>query len=183
MRWRLMVVTVLLSSTLVGCDKLPLDKLPFIGKKSGDTTAVDTATQIAAAPAAPDSAQVPPEPQAAATPTPRPIVPTSTPARSRSGALFDEPWFPTDTGTVQPGMSREEVIAVWGEPEAESGAGTRWYLYFRNGCEVTCGTFDVVFLDGGGVVDAIVRGQGHTYGGNSSSPMGRVAAYSPPLGR
>lgn len=87
--------------------------------------------------------------------------------------LVDEPWTPVFTGAVSPGMSRADVIAVWGEPVAEGAAGTWEYLYFRNGCEVTCGTFDVVMLEVGQVVDAIVRGPGHTYTGVSSSPPGR----------
>jgi NifU-like protein involved in Fe-S cluster formation len=67
-------------------------------------------------------------------------------------------------------MSRADVLAVWGKPAAERTADDRDYLYYRNGCEATCGTFDVVFLENGQVVDAIVRGRGHTYAGTSSSP-------------
>ena len=109
-----------------------------------------------------------PAPQATA---PRPV--------SRAGSQ-DEPWTPTHTGTVSPGMTRDDVIAVWGEPIVERQAGNASFMYFRNGCEVSCGTFDVVFLDGGQVVDAIVRGQGHTYTGQSSSPPDRVAAPTLP---
>ena len=87
--------------------------------------------------------------------------------------LVDEPSTPTSTGTVSPGMTREQVMAVWGEPVVERSAGAWTYLFFRNGCEVSCGTFDVVFLQDGQVVDAIVRGEGHTYAGVSSSPAGR----------
>ena len=61
-----------------------------------------------------------------------------------------------------------------GVPVAERTQGNHTYLYFRNGCEVTCGTFDVVFLDDDQVVDAIVRGQGHSYSGVSSSPTART---------
>jgi hypothetical protein len=78
-------------------------------------------------------------------------------------------------------MTREQVIALWGLPVAERSVGDRNYLYFRNGCEVTCGTFDVVFLEGGQVVDAIVRGPGHNYAGTSSSPRDRIAAFTPPV--
>ena len=93
---------------------------------------------------------------------------------------MDEPWTPIDTGTVMPGMSREQVITVWGIPEAERVTGSRGYLYFRNGCEVSCGTFDVVLLENGQVVDAIVRGPGHNYAGTSSSPPGRAATPTVP---
>lgn len=114
-----------------------------------------------------------------ATPTPPPAAPVR---RAPARPLVDEPWNPTDTGTVTPGMTREEVIAVWGPPVAERVAGSWTYLYFRNGCEASCGTFDLVFLDQGVVVDAITRGPGHTYAGVSSSPMGRAAAPTPPSG-
>ena len=77
-------------------------------------------------------------------------------------------------------MFRADVIAVWGEPVAERETGARQYLYFRNGCEVTCGTFDVVFLEDGAVVDVIARGPGHTYAGTSSSPVGRIPAPTAP---
>jgi hypothetical protein len=92
----------------------------------------------------------------------------------------DEPWVPLDTGAVAPGMTREDVIAVWGVPVSERADGTWQYLYFRNGCEVTCGTFDVVFLENGQVVDAVVRGPGHTYLGASSSPADRKPEPSLP---
>jgi hypothetical protein len=78
-------------------------------------------------------------------------------------------------------MTRAEVVAVWGEPIAERAVGSWTYLYYRNGCEVSCGTFDVVFLDNGQVVDAVVRGPGHTYAGVSSSPPDRPAAFTPPV--
>ena len=96
-------------------------------------------------------------------------------AEQMGQAMVDEPWTPASTGTVTPRMTREQVIAVWGQPVVARSAGAWMYLYFRNGCEVTCGTFDVVFLQDGQVVDAIVRGEGHTYAGVSSSPAGRVA--------
>jgi hypothetical protein len=107
------------------------------------------------------------------------------PVRQTAGpmpAADDEPWTPTHTGIVNPGMTREEVIGVWGPPVAERALGTWTYLYFRNGCEVSCGTFDVVFLENNAVVNAIVRGPGHTYGGTSSSPPGQEGRPTPPTG-
>jgi hypothetical protein len=80
-------------------------------------------------------------------------------------------------------MSREEVVGVWGEPVTERMADGRRYLFYRNGCEVTCGTFDVVFLEGGQVVDAIVRARGHTYSGTSTSPAGSEGVPTPPAGQ
>lgn len=94
--------------------------------------------------------------------------------------LADEPWTPMFTGTIDPGMTADQVMSTWGPPVAARTAGPWMYLYFRNGCEVTCGTFDVVFLQDGQVVDAIVRGQGHAYSGVSSSPPGRPALFTLP---
>ena len=78
-------------------------------------------------------------------------------------------------------MTREEVIEIWGEPVREAIAGNFGYLYFRNGCERRCGTFDVVFLDGGQVIDAVVRGRGHDYSGMSSSPTPNQPAFTAPV--
>jgi hypothetical protein len=89
---------------------------------------------------------------------------------------------PSRTGTVNPAMTRDEVIGVWGPPVAERATGAWTYLYFRNGCEVSCGTFDVVFLENGAVVNAIVRGPGHTYSGVSTSPPGQEGRATPPTG-
>ncbi|HEX9580387.1 MAG TPA: hypothetical protein VF970_04710 [Gemmatimonadales bacterium] len=142
---------------------LACDKLPFIGRK--DQPPPDTAQ---AAPPPPDTMMAA-EPVEAPSPPPIARMPAA-----------DEPWSPVDTGTVAPGMTRDDVIAVWGVPVAERTAGTRGYLYFRNGCEVSCGTFDVVLLENGQVVDAIVRGSGHSYAGTSSSPPGRQPTATPP---
>ena len=62
-----------------------------------------------------------------------------------------------DTGTIGPGMSERDVYALWGAPAAVRRAGEYTYLFFQNGCEYTCGTMDVVTLQSGTVVDAIVR--------------------------
>jgi hypothetical protein len=143
---------------LSGCDKIP-----FLAKKK-------------APPAQPAPAQPAPQPKApAAAPQP-----ASAPAPAARAARADEPWTPLDTGTVAPGMSREQVIALWGVPVAERSVEDRTYLYFRNGCEASCGTFDVVFLENGVVVDAIVRGPGHNYAGTSTSPPGRKGQRTRP---
>jgi hypothetical protein len=150
---------------LGGCDKLP--KIPFLSKKAPATTS--TTTNVAQAPK-PDTTKVAPAPAPAPKPArAAPVVP-----------LTDTPWTPVDTGTVSPGMTRDQVVAVWGVPVAERTQGAHTYLYFRNGCEVTCGTFDVVFLDDNQVVDAIVRGPGHTYSGVSSSPTARTPQEARP---
>jgi len=161
MRWPSMLAVSALVAGVSACDKIP-----FLGKKPAPPA--DSVAQVATAPdTTPDTTQAPPPPP---------------PTRQASApiALVDEPWIPVDTGTVAPGMTRDQVIAIWGIPVAERTADARAYLYFRNGCEVSCGTFDVVFLENDQVVDAIVRGEGHTYAGVSSSPPERQGQMTPP---
>jgi hypothetical protein len=93
--------------------------------------------------------------------------------------LRDVPYVSEDTGTVAPGMSEREIYAMWGSPAAVRRVNEYTYLFFRNGCEYTCGTMDVVTLQNGQVVDAIVRWEGHRYSGESSSPPGRVPFPNP----
>lgn len=162
MNWRMLTATALLSAAVTGCDSIP-----FLGKSDAPDT-----TQTAVQPAAADTGAVAvalpaPPPQRQQAPAVRPVA--------VAPLLVDEPWTPTDTGTVDPGMSLDQVIAIWGEPVTERAIGNWTYLYYRNGCEVTCGTFDVVFLMGDQVVDAIVRWPGHNYAGTSSSPPYRLA--------
>jgi len=168
MRWH-----TLLAVALLGLGSSACDKLPFVGKK-------EQATQPPAQPGAVAADTTPP----AATPPPAP-APAPPPARVGSSA-DEEPWTPTQTGTVNPGMTRDDVVAVWGPPVVERQLGDWTYLYFRNGCERRCGTFDVVLLQQGAVVDAIVRGAGHVYSGVSSSPPDRAPAptnvIEPPAG-
>src|SRR6185436_17665756 len=64
-------------------------------------------------------------------------------------------------------------------PAAVRRVGSYTYLFFRNGCEYTCGTMDVVTLENGRVVDAIVRWDGHRYSGESWSPVGKVPFANP----
>lgn len=152
MRWPSMVALAALALGLGACDKIP-----FLGKKP--PAPPDTTTKVATAP---DTTHPAPPPPRSAAP------------------LADEPWTPTDTGTVAPGMTRDQVISLWGVPVAERTLEGRTYLYFRNGCEVSCGTFDVVFLENDQVVDAIVRGPGHSYTGTSSSPPERKGQMTKP---
>jgi hypothetical protein len=82
----------------------------------------------------------------------------------------DVPYDSPDTGTVAPGMAEKDVYSLWGAPIAVRRQGEMTFLYFRNGCEYSCGTEDVVFLKNGRVVDAVLRWPGHGYSGQSSSP-------------
>lgn len=143
----------------------------------------DEAPEAAPDTAAPSEAAAPPD--TAAAPAEQPPQRGAAPAAPATVrvARVDEPWTPTDTGTIRPGMTRDEVLALWGPPVVERQAGAWTYLHFRNGCEVSCGTFDIVFLENGQVVDAIVRGEGHGYAGVSSSPPGREATPTLSAGR
>ena len=73
--------------------------------------------------------------------------------------------------SIDPGMSRDEVVAQLGRPVGERTTGPRTYLFYRNGCEQRCGMHDLVVLESGGVVDAIFRKAGRRYTGESSSPV------------
>ena len=169
MRWPTLVTAAVMSVGLTGCG--------FFGGDEEETpAATQEATPAATTPAEAELEEAPAlEQEPAGAPAQETRAQPTTPA-------VDRPWTPTASGTVDPGMTREQVIAVWGEPDAERAAEGWTYLYYRNGCEVTCGTDDIVFLQDGQVVDAIVRWSGHIYSGVSSSPPGRVAEATLPSG-
>ncbi|MCZ6917297.1 MAG: hypothetical protein O7I93_11010 [Gemmatimonadetes bacterium] len=187
----LVTVAALLS---LGCDKIPF--LNQMGDQAGQEESAQDTTPTTPAPA-PDSAQVEdtpqpqPQPEPAAEPEPepqpepRPVARPVARQRSRqaqrsSNDTGEVPWTPSATGTVRPGMTVDEVVGEWGAPAVRRDIRNRTYLFYRNGCERACGTFDVVLLEDGQVVDAIVRGRGHNYAGVSSSPPDRVAEFTPP---
>lgn len=85
-----------------------------------------------------------------------------------------------DVKTIRPGMSEAEVRTTWGEPVTGRKTGEYTYLFYQNGCLRACGTYDVVILQGGQVVDAIARGKDHHYDGVSSSPPDRAPHYTAP---
>ena len=126
------------------------------------------------------------EPAGSAQPTQEPAeqvpaqqAPATRPVNQVS-SIEEVPYTPEMSGVVDPGMTREQVIGVWGEPAQERQTGDRVYLYYRNGCENSCGTYDLVLLEGGEVVDAVVRHPAHVYSGVSSSPAGRQPQFTPP---
>lgn len=179
MRYSTLLAVGAAALSLTACDQVQnqMQKIPFLGKKAAPPEPVAEAPAPVETP--PPAATEPPPAPVAAQPEPAPARParvTPEPARS----LVEEPWTLIDAGPVAPGMTREEVIAAWGPPVAESASGNRTFLFYRNGVEVTRGTFDVVFLEDGQVIDAIVRAQGRRYTGLSSSPADRVAEYTPP---
>ena len=83
-----------------------------------------------------------------------------------------------DAAVIDPGMSRAEVVERLGKPLNERKSGGHTYLYYRNGCEKTCGMNDVVMLDDDKVSDAIFRSSARHYSGESSSPAGVQPARS-----
>ncbi|HET8623072.1 MAG TPA: hypothetical protein VFM14_05880 [Gemmatimonadales bacterium] len=85
-----------------------------------------------------------------------------------------------EPATIRPGMSEAEVVAAWGEPLARRTRGDFTYLHFQTDCLKECGTYDVVILEGGQVVDAIARSKNHRYDGVSSSPTNRAPEFTPP---
>src|SRR3989454_9985524 len=130
------------------------------------------------APALPDTQRAVPAQDVGA----KPPAPPKKPARQAPAVPLparDVPYDSPDTGTIAPGMGEREVYSLWGPPIAVRHQGDMTYLYYRNGCEFTCGTEDVVFLQNGKVVDAVLRWPGHRYSGQSSSP----AATQPHLRR
>ncbi|HTS88228.1 MAG TPA: outer membrane protein assembly factor BamE [Gemmatimonadales bacterium] len=81
--------------------------------------------------------------------------------------------------TIKPGMTEADVRTAWGDPLTERKVGDRTYLYYRNDCMRTCGMHDIVFLEGGQVVNAIVRDKHRHYDGVSSSPVEKPPAPAP----
>ena len=74
---------------------------------------------------------------------------------------------------IKPGMTEVEVRTAWGDPFTVRNSGEHSFLYYRNDCLRRCGTYDIVFLEGGQVIDAIVRDRGRRYDGIASSPTDR----------
>ena len=176
MRRSTLAICALLTVATLGCDQVNTAKAKLKlawDKLRGRSTA--TAPPAPARPA-PDTtaARIASEEQQAASQRPRP------PAAPQGEPLSrDRPYVSDDTGTVNPGMSEREVYELWAAPAAVRRLGEYTYLFFQNGCEYTCGTMDVVTLQNGRVVDAIVRWDGHRYSGESSSPPGRVPFANP----
>jgi len=85
--------------------------------------------------------------------------------------------------SIDPGMTREEVVARLGTPSGESHAGSFTYLFYDNACTARCGMDDLVVLEQNIVTDAIFRSPKRAFTGVSSSPRQSVplpAAHSGP---
>ncbi len=84
-----------------------------------------------------------------------------------------------ETQTIRPGMTEQDVVAVFGEPQGKSSYGTFTFYFYDNGCEKECGFPDTVFFENGQVVDAVLRATWRDYTGESSSPKGVVPKATP----
>lgn len=72
--------------------------------------------------------------------------------------------------SIDPGMTKEQVIARLGKPASEHSKGTTTYLYYKNGQEKKMGMSDMVAIENDKVVDAVFRSSQRKYTGKSSSP-------------
>ena len=73
-------------------------------------------------------------------------------------------------GTIDPGMSRVQVIERLGKPSTIRNYQGSTYLMYPNNCGKKCGMQDIVILDHDVVVDAVFRSPNRHYTGTSSSP-------------
>jgi hypothetical protein len=71
---------------------------------------------------------------------------------------------------IDPGMTKDQVVAELGQPVSVRSRNGFTYLLYRNSCEKKCGMNDLVVLDSGKVVDAVFRSSGRKFTGTSSSP-------------
>ena len=78
-------------------------------------------------------------------------------------------------GTVDPGMTRAQVIERLGKPATVRNYQGSTYLMYSNNCGKTCGMQDIVILDHDVVVDAVFRSPNRHYSGTSSSPVATKA--------
>jgi hypothetical protein len=88
----------------------------------------------------------------------------------------------TRDNTVEPGMTKAEVIDHLGPPQSVKNSDSLTFMFYQNGCERTCGMHDVVTLANGKVVDAIFRDPKRHYTGESSSPNSISAAEAIKIG-
>jgi outer membrane protein assembly factor BamE (lipoprotein component of BamABCDE complex) len=72
--------------------------------------------------------------------------------------------------SIDPGMTRDQVIAKLGKPASEHSSGSSTFLYYTNGQEKKMGMSDMVAIEDGKVVDAVFRSSARRYNGKSSSP-------------
>jgi hypothetical protein len=74
------------------------------------------------------------------------------------------------SGTIDPGMTRAQVIERLGKPATVRTYQGSTYLLYSNNCGKACGMQDLVILDHDAVVDAVFRSPNRHFTGTSSSP-------------
>jgi hypothetical protein len=74
------------------------------------------------------------------------------------------------SATIDPGMTRAQVIERLGKPATVRDYQGSTYLMYSNNCGKKCGMQDIVILDHDVVVDAVFRSPDRHYTGTSSSP-------------
>ena len=77
----------------------------------------------------------------------------------------------TAAGTIDPGMTKAQVIEQLGKPATTRTFQGTTYLLYSNSCGKSCGMQDLVVLDNDAVVDAVFRSPNRHYTGTSSSPV------------
>jgi hypothetical protein len=84
------------------------------------------------------------------------------------------------TSQIAPGMTRDQVEAQFGRPASERHFGAHDYLLFDADCGRRCGD-DLVILDQGKVVDAIIRSSGRAYtGAHQDTTLAGTPSSRPP---
>ena len=76
----------------------------------------------------------------------------------------------TGAGTIDPGMTRAQVIERLGKPATVRTYQGSTYLMYSNKCGKKCGMQDLVILEHDSVVDAVFRSPERHFSGTSSSP-------------
>ena len=82
--------------------------------------------------------------------------------------------------SIDPGMTKAQVIERLGKPFAERTSGAFTYVYYSNGREREVGMSDLIILQNDAVVDAIFRSAERQYSGRSSSPESKMPVNSAP---
>ena len=83
-------------------------------------------------------------------------------------------------GSIRAGMSPDEVRAAFGAPARTRDEGDWAYWFYNNGCPVRCGSDDVVFLQNGKVVAAVLRtGVRNFEGPAASSAIASIEGLPP----
>jgi hypothetical protein len=72
--------------------------------------------------------------------------------------------------SIDPGMTKEQVLARLGNPSEESHSGSFTYLLYNSDCGARCRQDDLVVLERGVVTDAVFQSGKRTYTGQSAQP-------------